>query len=119
MFDRRKNRSQRVDLTLTIEASEAEDPRELLMSLSSESFEYHLTPRGWVEGSQKLDFGAVRHRETPQDRVLTLIRFEKIACFSCEMEVTEKEVWRSDDPGMIKTLTRKFGSAPSFFLQEA
>lgn len=88
------------------------------MSLSSESFEYHLTPRGWVEGSEKLDFGVETPRETPQDRVLTLIRFEKIACFSCEMEVTEKELWRSDDQGLVRVLTRKFGPAPSGFLWE-
>lgn len=88
------------------------------MSLSSESFEYHLTPRGWVEGNQKLDFGEELNRETPTDRVLTLIRFEKIAHFSCEMEVIEKELWRCEDAGMIRALTRQFGPTPACF-QEA
>ena len=41
------------------------------MSASNEWSEYHLTPNGWVEGSEKLDFSRTE-RPAPADRVLTV-----------------------------------------------
>lgn len=41
------------------------------MSLSNEWFEYHLTPAGWIAGTEKLDSGT-RNVPVPTDRVLTV-----------------------------------------------
>jgi len=43
------------------------------MSLSKECQEYHLTPRGWVEGSFKGNaFVGSKNVKIPKDRVLTM-----------------------------------------------
>lgn len=47
------------------------------MSASNEWWTWHLTPNGWVEGSEKLDHHRqvqqVQQVEPPADRVLTLV----------------------------------------------
>ena len=39
------------------------------MAASNEWTEWHLTPRGWEEGSGRLDGVGVTHAEPPTDRV--------------------------------------------------
>ena len=41
------------------------------MSASNEYWTWHLTPKGWVEGTEKLDSGTTK-RPVPDDTVLTL-----------------------------------------------
>lgn len=43
------------------------------MSASDEWEDVHLTPSGWVDGSDKRDFAGVTHRPVPPDAVLTVI----------------------------------------------
>lgn len=38
---------------------------DLDLPLTKEWTEYHLTPRGWEQGSKKLDFGKINHKEPP------------------------------------------------------
>jgi hypothetical protein len=40
------------------------------MSASNEWWEYHLTPRGWIDGTEKTDF-ALTEKAPPEDRVAT------------------------------------------------
>lgn len=42
------------------------------MSASNEVFQYHLTPNGWVTGSEKIDFSGWEERPIPEDRLLTV-----------------------------------------------
>ena len=46
------------------------------MSASNEYSIWHLTPRGWEEGTEKLDFGTTE-RPVPPDAVLTLEYHER------------------------------------------
>ena len=41
------------------------------MSASNEWEEWHLTPTGWVPGSEQIDFVGVKQVAPPSDRVLT------------------------------------------------
>jgi hypothetical protein len=44
------------------------------MSASNEWWTWHLTPRGWVSGSEKLDhYREPKQVEPPSDRVLSLV----------------------------------------------
>lgn len=80
------------------------------MSLSNDSWEWHLTPTGWVLGTERLD-QFVESREIPVDRVLSG-RFEETLedAFS-ELVLNWEVIWASTsiDP---KPLLAKFGHKP-------
>jgi hypothetical protein len=80
------------------------------MSLSNDSWEWHLTPTGWVLGTERLD-QFVEYREIPEDRVLSG-RFEETLedAFS-ELKLTWEVIWAHTnvDPG---PLLAKFGHKP-------
>jgi hypothetical protein len=83
------------------------------MSLSSECQEFHLTPRGWVEGSFRgdvLDGG--EDMPTPDDRVLTIECHEEpysnCSFYDCI-------AWESDDKDAVRRLKKEFGGRPKWF----
>jgi len=78
--------------------------------LSKEYFDYHLTPNGWVEGTEKLDFSTTE-RSIPEDRVLTLRIIEEIP-HPNEGFRYEQVVWKSDDINLLNKLKKKFGARP-------
>jgi hypothetical protein len=82
------------------------------MSLSREWTEWHLTPRGWERGSEKVDGGGGKDREAPEDRVLTVRWREEQETMATKMERWHHEDWRSVDEAEVKRLTKQFGSAP-------
>jgi hypothetical protein len=82
------------------------------MSLSHEWTDWHLTPRGWEEGSTEVDFGHVTEKEPPPDRVLTVRFTEKLTSPYSKMHTWHDEKWRSDDANAVKTLLDKFGPPP-------
>lgn len=67
------------------------------MSESDEWTDWHLTPRGWEEGSQKLDFVGYQEKPVPKDGVMTCRYSEKLSSpFS-----------KSKNDGEIKKLLEK------------
>jgi hypothetical protein len=85
------------------------------MALSKEYQYYHLTTKGWVEGSFEGDvFGGSYEKKIPTNRVLTILFSDEIpAPFSKPIYKTQVE-WLSDDIKIIKKLKAKFGDLPSY-----
>lgn len=78
------------------------------MYSSYEWAEWHLTPRGWEQGSYRTDF----KRETlpePEDRVKTVTYTESSGRGHKESHRVDWE----GDPGQIAELEAKFGGPPS------
>lgn len=84
------------------------------MALSNEWHEYHLTPKGWVEGSEELDFSS-QERPTPCDRVLTLRFCEYQSSSFSPVDRSTEVAWRSTDVGEVERLEKTFGSRPARF----
>ena len=82
------------------------------MSLSKEWTERHLTPRGWEEGSTQIDFGGIKEKTPPPDRVLTFRFTEERSSRFSKPDKWNEETWRSADSEAINELLTKFGPAP-------
>lgn len=83
------------------------------MSASHESFEWHLTPEGWVAGSGFLDFGRKTIRSSPQNRVATFVLEEHQGHALAEMQSTWTQAWVQ--PGTdLDSLYEKFGMHPGY-----
>ncbi|MCT7328019.1 translation initiation factor 1 [Ralstonia mojiangensis] len=82
------------------------------MSASHEWIDMHLTPGGWVRGSEKYDFAPVDEHPVPADAVLTLRRTQYLASAFSKMETTFAETPLTDDAVIIAELRQKFGQSP-------
>jgi hypothetical protein len=75
--------------------------------------EWHLTPCGWVRGSEKSEVGSVFEVEPAIGRVLTCRYGE---AYEGDEEVPVKketeEVWRSGETTEVSKLVRVFGECP-------
>lgn len=84
------------------------------MSLSKERYEYHLTPNGWVEGSFFGDaLGGKVIRETPTDRLMTLLVFDEFTSPGKPSVVYDRVNWKSEDQVALDKLLAKYGTRPS------
>jgi hypothetical protein len=89
------------------------------MVASSEWFEYHLTPsEGWVSGSEKLDFGGVKEKATPADRVLTLRLTEEISWSPPAYQYVDV-IWTCGDRDRIAELEAVHGRVPEVWKEYA
>lgn len=79
------------------------------MSASDEWEDVHLTPSGWVDGSDKRDFAGVTHRPVPTDAVLTVHRRVYVASTFSKPDVSESETRHTDDLAIIEELRKKYG----------
>lgn len=82
------------------------------MSLSNEWTEWHLTPAGWVRGTEKEDFRTIE-REPPPDRVKTVVWKEKLSSIYSKPDRGHSETWSSQDKAAVARFQTKFGPAPS------
>jgi hypothetical protein len=82
------------------------------VSLSSEWFYYHLTPRGWVEGTERLDFGAGVERPAPDDRVLTVVFHEYLSSIYSPPGREAYVQWQHPDALLAKEYEIRFGPPP-------
>jgi hypothetical protein len=82
------------------------------MAASNEWTEWHLTPRGWEEGSSRLDSVGITHVEPPPDRVLTCQYQELLSSPYAGWEVNVTEEWRSGDEALIQQLLSQYGQCP-------
>lgn len=81
--------------------------------LSNEWSEYHLTPRGWEDGSDKTDFASTTTmRPDPPDRVLTLRYSETQSSMFSAMNRSLDERYRHSDAKLVAELISKFGDRP-------
>ncbi len=83
------------------------------MSASNEWTEWHLTPRGWIEGSEELDFGGGKKVATPADRVVTVKLGVKLGSgHSTKFHYYNNLVWQSSDASVVDRLVDQFGDLP-------
>jgi hypothetical protein len=86
------------------------------MSLSKEHQEYHLTPRGWVEGSFKGDaLGGFTEVEVPNDRVLTIACYDELPSVYSKPHLYDRVVWESPDKELVNQLKERYGDRPDWF----
>lgn len=78
------------------------------MAASNEWTEYHLTLDGWVEGSERLDFGETKIISPPDNRILTRKYKEYLASSFSVMERTYSTIWTSGDKYLINNLLESF-----------
>ena len=80
------------------------------MSASDEWWEWHLTPRGWIEGDEKLDHQPrVQRVEPPVDRVLTVCVHDYWpSVYRRQHWVTEE--FRSADADVVNRLIEQYGA---------
>jgi hypothetical protein len=76
------------------------------MSASDEIDEMHLTPEGWVQGSEKLDFTGWTHRDAPSDRVLTVRFREYMSSSFSRMELTAGVTKHAPDSEILQALAK-------------
>jgi hypothetical protein len=86
------------------------------MSASHEWFEWHLTPRGWEEGSFSLDFQGKTVKPEPDDRVATYVLDEYQGHSMSPMQRSWDESWSSGNTAIIGNLKKQFGDHPSGLL---
>jgi len=84
------------------------------MSASNEWFEYHLTVRGWINGSEKLDVVGIKEKQLPHDRVLTLRFHDYLSSSFSGMDRWYEEQFRSEDDYLVNELLNKFGEIPEY-----
>jgi len=83
------------------------------MSASNEWTEWHLTPRGWKGGTEKIDVEGIRETvPPPADRVLTCRYYETLPSTFSEWDRGVKQMWSTSDKKLIDELLEKFGSCP-------
>jgi hypothetical protein len=83
------------------------------MSASYEWTEWHLSPRGWEQGSCKIDFGDVHKKEPPHDRVRSCVYHETLSSVFSQMSRYVDETWRSNDEAKVNELLEEFGECPN------
>jgi len=77
------------------------------MALSNEWFEYHLTKKGWILGSAKLDSG-LEEVKPPKNRILTRVYSEFLATRYSGFETSCSETWRIDNKKKVKKYLKKY-----------
>jgi hypothetical protein len=82
------------------------------MSASNEWTEWHLTPRGWERGTEKLDFSGISEVSPPPDRVLTVRWCFYLGYSLGKPDQYHEEVWHSSDQNLIDILKKRFGEPP-------
>jgi hypothetical protein len=84
------------------------------MSFSKERQYYHLTPRGWEEGSFEGDaIGRKKEIAIPIDRVLTISCYDEKTSHYSESRFYDTISWKSSDVAKIKDLKKEFGDKPN------
>ena len=82
------------------------------MSHSNEWTDWHLTPAGWVTGSERTDGVGIEEQPIPPDRVLTQRWAEEQSSPFGSMYRGLETRWESDDKETTQELIKKFGKCP-------
>jgi len=76
------------------------------MSKSNEWTEWHLTPNGWIPGSEKLDHTRVITKEPPVDRVYSFEYREEVPYNT--MNITSTTIYGDETSQEVQELLEKF-----------
>lgn len=82
------------------------------MSASKEWTEWHLTPKGWQSGTEKIDNGTITKKEPPEGRVISYRFQEEYSSVFSKPAHSVDEIWRCNDDAIIDELLEKFGDCP-------
>lgn len=82
------------------------------MSLSDEWTEWHLTPRGWESGTERIDFAGITPKNRPEDAVLTVRWRESLSSMYSKPDRYHTTVWRSNNKEAVDKLLSQFGDPP-------
>jgi hypothetical protein len=75
--------------------------------------EWHLTPLGWEQGSQRQENSTqVKEVDSPLDRVLTCRYHQNVTLNSVWMQKHTIELWRHSDQKLVNRLIEEFGCCP-------
>jgi hypothetical protein len=88
------------------------------MAASNEWWEYHLTPSGWTDGTEKTDF-AYTEVTPPLDRVLTIKHTQYIASSHSRMDESIGVLFGSLDEPTVKRLQAEYGEWPINSISES
>jgi len=77
------------------------------MAASNEWFEYHLTKKGWVSGSAKLDSG-LEEVKPPKNRILTRRYSEYLAATYAPFKTWCNDMWEIDDKEKVNKYLKKY-----------
>jgi hypothetical protein len=95
------------------------------MAIRKEWTEWHLTPRGWEQGSTRREGRGNEWRDEPADRLLSFQHIEihgsagqppTIAPKVSTPKISTEETWRTKDPAALQQLDAalaRYGTAPS------
>jgi len=84
------------------------------MAASNEWTEWLLTPQGWQQGSEHIDFGPDKIVERPPDCVLVVRYSEFVSSLFSKMDKGQTTLWRAKgQEEQIITLLAKHGDAPN------
>jgi hypothetical protein len=85
------------------------------MAIRKEWTEWHLTPRGWEQGSTRREGRGNDWRDEPADRLLSYQHIE-LHLSSGSARITTEETWRTKDPAaleQLRTALEQHGPAPA------
>ncbi len=85
------------------------------MSYEKESQEYHLTPKGWVQGNYNSTSGFHDPIQTPEDRVLTIVCAVERDYGDSPPEYSVTIKWQSDNSKIIESLKSRYGEKPQWY----
>jgi hypothetical protein len=75
--------------------------------------EWHLTPKGWEQGTQKYEYNTqLKEVEAPEDRLLTCRYHQNITINSVWVQRHTTEIWKHSDQKLVKDMLEKFGDCP-------
>jgi hypothetical protein len=80
------------------------------MSLSKEYQDEHLTPKGWVEGTESLDFGGTIVA-VPDNCVMTVRHYDETPHVGTHIRWS-KVTFRSGDEALVERLLKAHGDGP-------
>jgi hypothetical protein len=80
------------------------------VAISDEWTEWHLTPAGWVRGTQAV--AGLHPRQPPMDRVLTVLWRENVTSNQSEIDNEAEELWRTTNQKLLEKLLGEFGNVP-------
>jgi hypothetical protein len=90
------------------------------MAIRKEWTEWHLTPRGWEQGSTRREGRGNEWRDEPADRLLSYQHSEIHGSAgqpsTSQPKINTEETWRTKDPAALKQLEAalaRYGAAPS------
>jgi hypothetical protein len=86
-----------------------------MMAISNEWEEWHLTPKGWVAGTENTDFNRTQV-SPPNNRVATYIYCELVRAFR-KIEFTWQKTWGNDNV-VVSTLLELFGTYPNDYIKK-